>query len=243
VTFLRAEERHVRPLRREYVPVDENRRAQLLGKCRLFAGLPQPELQRLAAAAGTRRYKRGQLLFSEGDSGDSLLILVEGSLKAVSSSAAGEELLLEVVQPHDAVGELSVADGGARSASVSAVTDSVVLRIPRDAVLATATGSRALTEALLASLATTVRRLTGTAGDLVFLDIPRRVAKLVLSLRQDGDVVRAGLTQAEMADRVGASRQSLNAALQDFQRRGWVTIGAREIRLRDVPALRRFVGD
>jgi CRP/FNR family transcriptional regulator, cyclic AMP receptor protein len=115
-----------------------------------------------------------------------------------------------------------------------------VLRLPREDVLRVATGSPALVRALLGSLAEVVRRLTGAAADLVFLDIPRRVAKLLLTLPPDGGTA---LTQAEMADRVGASRQSLNAALQDFQRRGWITVARREIGVRDRAALRRFVGD
>ncbi|MGK5168915.1 Crp/Fnr family transcriptional regulator [Geodermatophilus sp. CPCC 205761] len=225
--------------------VDEQGRARALSRCRLFAGVPEADLQRLATVATARRYRRGQLLVYEGDPGDSLLVVVEGSLKAVSSSPHGEELLLAVVEPGETVGELTVADGGARSATIAALTDATVLRIPREAVLSAAERSPALTRALLDSLASTVRRLTGHAADLVFLDIPRRVAKLLLSLpRADGDavVVRTRLTQAELADRVGASRQSLNAALQGFQRRGWVTVGSQEIRLHDVDALHRFVG-
>ena len=69
------------------------------------------------------------------------------------------------------------------------------------------------------------------------------MAKLLLGLpRMDGDVVRTRMTQTDLAERVGASRQSLNAALQSFQRRGWLTVGAQEYRIRDVEALRRFVG-
>lgn len=224
--------------------MDENRRVRLLAACPLFAGVPEADLRRLAAAATVRRYRRGEHLFWEGDPGDALLVVIEGSLKAVSASPEGDELLLAVMEPHDSVGELAVADGGMRSASVSALTDASVLRLPREVVLAVAATSPALARAMFASLAAVVRRLTGAAADLVFLDIPRRVAKLLLSLGpgEAGGVIRTQLTQAEMADRVGASRQSVNAALHDFQRRGWITVGARELRLLDAAALRRYVG-
>jgi CRP-like cAMP-binding protein len=208
----------------------------------LFAGLPEGDVRRLAAAAASRHYKRGQLLFYEGDAGDSLLVVVEGSLKAVSTSPQGEELLLAVIEQGDTVGELTVADGGPRSATIGALTDVSVLRLPREAVLAVADRSPALTRALLASLAGTVRRLTGDAADLVFLDVPRRVAKLLLGLADADDVARTRMTQTELAERIGASRQSLNAALQSFQRRGWLTVGTNEFRLDDAAALRRFVG-
>jgi CRP-like cAMP-binding protein len=224
--------------------VDEQARARVLGECRLLSGLPERDLHRLAADATPRRYRRGQLLFYEGDTADSLLVVVDGSLKAISASPQGEELLLAVIEPGETVGELTVADGGPRSATVAALTDVSVLRLPREAVLAVAEDSPQLTRALLASLAGTVRRLTGDAADLVFLDVPRRVAKLLLGLSNGngGAVVKTRMTQTELADRVGASRQSLNAALQGFQRRGWVTVGAQEYQIRDAAALRRFVG-
>jgi CRP-like cAMP-binding protein len=114
--------------------------------------------------------------------------------------------------------------------------------LPREAVLAVADRSPALARALLASLAVTVRRLTGDAADLVFLDVPRRAAKLLLGLADGDGVARTRMTQTELAERVGASRQSLNAALQSFQRRGWLTVGTNEFRIRDAAALRRFVG-
>lgn len=214
----------------------------MLAGCRLFADLPESDLRRLAVAATPRHYRRGQLLFYEGDAADSLLVVVEGSLKAISTSPQGEELLLAVIERGETVGELTVADGGPRSATIGALTDVSVLRLPREAVLAVADHSPALTRALLASLAGTVRRLTGDAADLVFLDVPRRVAKLLLGMADADEVARTQMTQAELAERVGASRQSLNAALQGFQRRGWLTVGTHEFRLLDAAALRRFVG-
>jgi len=224
-------------------PVDVTARSRLLAACPLFAEVAEPDLMRLAEHAQVRHYRRGQLLFSEGDSGDSLLVVIEGTLKAASSRADGGEFLLAIVDRYDAVGELTVADGGSRSASVSAITDATVLRIPREAILAVAARSPALTRALLSSLAAVIRRLTGSAADLAFLDIPRRVAKLVLSRVSPNGAVTARLTQSEMAAAVGASRQRLNAALQDFQRRGWVTVLPGKIEVNDPDALRRFVGE
>jgi CRP/FNR family transcriptional regulator, cyclic AMP receptor protein len=223
--------------------VDVTARARILAACPLFSGVAEPELSGLAEQAQPRRYRRGQLVFCEGDSGDSLLVVVEGSLKVTSSRADGGEFLLAVTTPNEAIGQLAVADGGPRSATVSTITDATVLRIPREAVLAAAATSPALTRALLAALAALARRLTGSAADLAFLDIPRRVAKLVLSRAAPGGDGATRLTQAEMAAAVGASRQSLNAALQDFQRRGWLTVRPGKIELTDPDALRRFTGD
>jgi CRP/FNR family cyclic AMP-dependent transcriptional regulator len=225
--------------------VDELQRVRAVAASPLLADVPADDVRALARAATVRRYRRGQLLFCEGDPGDSLLVVAEGTLKAFHTSPQGDELLLAVVEPPEVLGELTVADGGVRSLSVSALTAAVVLRIPRDTVLGVAARSPALMRSLLASLAGVVRRLTGATADLVFLDVPRRTAKFLLALRgpEGPDLVRTRLTQTDMADRVGTSRQSLNAALQEFQRRGWVVLGSGEIRIRDADALRRFVGE
>ncbi len=222
--------------------MEERERARVLGSCALFADLGPSEVARLAAEASVERYRRGQLIFSAGDDADSLAVVGEGSLKAISRSAEGDDQLLAVVGPMDVLGELSVIDGGARSASVVALDDATVLRVPRRTVLDVAIGSPPLLLALLTSMATVIRHLTGAAADTVFLDIPRQVAELVLGLAGPGSQQDVPLlTPAEMADRVGASRQSLNAALQEFQRRGWITVADRAITVVDASALRRYV--
>ena len=223
--------------------MDEGQRGALLATCSLFRDVPEQDLRHLATAATVRRYRRGQLLFYEGDVGDSLLLVAEGMFKAYSTSKDGEEFLLAVVHPGDSLGEVCLADGGTRSATVEAMTDAVTLRLPREAVLTAAAGSPALTLAILRALASVIRRLTGTAADLVFLDLPRRVAKLIVDEHQasGSEVIDMPLTQSEIANRVGASRQSVNVALRDFQRRGWITATGHVIRIRDIRALSRFV--
>lgn len=225
--------------------MDARRRVALLSRCPLFAGLTDADLQVLADAATVRHYRRGQIVFSEGDSGDSLLLVAEGRLKAYSMSPEGEEFLLHLVDAGESLGEVSVVDGRARSATVEAQTDSIVLRLPRTSVMSLAATSSALQQALLVALSSVVRRLTDAAADLVFLDLPRRVAKLVLDEYRAADsfVVDMALTQSEIASRVGASRQSVNAALRDFQRRGWILTSGhgRTLRILDVRALERFV--
>jgi len=221
--------------------MDERQRAQVLAGCGLFSGLPPASLQQLAAQSVVRNCRRGQILFAEGDPGDSLLVVVSGSLKAYTTSEQGDEFLLAVVGPGEVLGELAIADGGVRSATVAALGTAEVVRVPRKAVLDCARSEPALTDALLVTLASVIRRLDGHAADLAFLDLPRRVGKLLLGQHASPQNVPP-LTQTEMAARVGASRQSVNAALQEFQRRGWVRVAAREISMRDPAALARFVG-
>jgi CRP/FNR family transcriptional regulator, cyclic AMP receptor protein len=225
--------------------MDQVQRRRLLAQSLLFRDVSESDLHRLAEAAALRRYRRGQILFAEGDSGDSLLVVVEGYLKVFSSSAEGEEFVLAVLGPGEPLGELALADGGARSASAAALSDLAVLRLPRTELLAAGAASPQLMTALLVSVARLVRRLTGTAADLVFLDLPRRLAKLLLTERTEPgtDVIATQLSQEDIAHRLGVSRQSVNAALRDFSRRGWILQDNRSIRVLDPTALARFLGE
>lgn len=223
--------------------MDVPSRARALAACALLRGVPSGELERLAACAQLRRYRRGQILFVEGDPGDSLLVLLVGHLKAHCTSVRGEDFLLAQFRPGDTIGELSVVDGGPRTATVTALDEVCVLRIPRAAVAATAEQSAAVMGALLRAVTSALRRTNDVAADLAFLDLPRRVAKFLLAEATGGAVVRGVLTQSELAAHVGASRQSLNAAIKQFERRGWLTLCGRDIHLVDTGQLERFVGD
>jgi CRP-like cAMP-binding protein len=217
--------------------VNAERKTDLLVSCPLFERLPRRELDDLAARTVARRCRRGQLLFSEGDPGDSLLLAAEGRLKILTRGEDGGELLLAVIGPSESIGALSLADGGPRSATVEALTDAVVLRIDRADIAASG-----VSDVLARMLADVVRRLTGTAADLVFLDLPRRLAKLLILQRQTAgdDLVKVPWTQTDMASAIGASRQSVNSALHDFQARGWIVVQGPRLRVRDPEALTRF---
>lgn len=224
--------------------MDVPHRARALGQCSLLRDLPDRDLLRLAASAQLRRYRRGQILFVEGDPGDSLFLLLDGHLKAHSATERGEDFLLAHFRPGDTVGELSVVDGGARTATVTALNDARVLRIPRTVVMAVAEDSVEVMGAFLRAVSAALRRINGVAADLAFLDLPRRVAKFLLAegAAARGAVICGHLTQAELAAHVGASRQSLNAAIKQFERRGWVRLRGRDIHLVDAAQLERFVG-
>jgi CRP-like cAMP-binding protein len=189
------------------------------------------------------RYEQGEVVFSEGDAGESLYVVVEGLLKAFSRSLQGQEWMLAIIGPGESLGELALVDGWPRSASVTALTDATLLELPRDAVMTVASDSPGVSASMVTELASVVRRLTGSAADLVFLDVRRRVAKTLLLQHRstEGGRLHRRLTQAELASAVGASRQSVNEALQYLRRRGWITSDGSESRICDVEAIRAFV--
>ncbi|MDQ3475286.1 MAG: Crp/Fnr family transcriptional regulator [Actinomycetota bacterium] len=213
---------------------------EALSSAHLFAGAGPEELTTLAAAAFPRRLARGQVLFVEGERSDHLYVVVSGRLKVQVSSHHGDALLLAVLGAGESAGELSILDGRPRSATAEALDEVQLIAVPADTVRTVLAGSSALALAWAQDLALTVRRLTGSAADLVFLDLPRRLAKLLVGA--GASEVDLGMSQSEVAARLGVARQSLNRALSGFTRRGWIQVEGSTVRLRDPAALARFAG-
>jgi len=210
----------------------------------LLSSAPGEELENVVASSRLRTFRRGQVVCTAGDPGDTLIVVVSGQVKIAVRSADGAELTLTVVGPGATIGEVSVADGGQRSADVETVTDSQLLFVPRATVLAVCARIPAVAQALTNAIAAALRRLTETTSDLVFLDLPRRVAKMLLSQPRSNDgVLSQQLTQEEYARLVGSTRQSVNIALRAFERRGWIELHDRSVMVKQPAALARFAGD
>jgi CRP/FNR family transcriptional regulator, cyclic AMP receptor protein len=221
----------------------------LLRRTRLFAELREETLRALADRSIERTFPRHSRLFYQGDPGSALFVLASGLVKVVVTSEEGEEMVLVTLGPGEAFGELSIVDGGPRSASAEALEPTVALMITRPVLLELAARDSGLTEALLHALGGLLRRLTEQASDLVFLDLPGRMAKLLAGLAADrgsatpaGVELDANLTQTDLAGMVGASRQSVNQILQGFARRGYLQVRGRRIVIHRLDLLRRRAG-
>ena len=216
----------------------------ILRQTSLLSSAPAEELEKIVASSRLRTFRRGQIVCTAGDPGDTLIVVVSGQVKISVRSADGAELTLTVVGPGATIGEVSVADGGPRSADVETVTESQLLFAPRASVQAVCARVPAVAQALTSAIAAALRRLTETTSDLVFLDLPRRVAKLLLSQpRSDDGVLSQQLTQEEYARLLGGTRQSVNIALRGFERRGWIEMRDRSLAVKQPAALARFAGD
>ena len=207
----------------------------------LLRSVTARDLEAVAAASRLRNVRRGQVLFTAGDPSDTLILVVSGRVKVVVRSADGAELTLTIVAPGGMFGEISIADGGPRSADAEALEDCQLLFVPNEVITELCSRVPSVTQAVMSSLAVMLRRLTEAASDLVFLDLPRRVAKVLLSQpRGDDGVVQLNMSQEELAHQVGGSRQSVNAALRGFERRGWIEVHDRAVTVRQAAALGRF---
>jgi CRP/FNR family transcriptional regulator, cyclic AMP receptor protein len=215
-----------------------------LAQVSLFAALDPAELAALAQHAFVRRLARGQILFTEGEPSEHLFLVRSGRLRVFVASPRGEELVLSVVGPGETLGELSVLDRQPRSATVDALEPAELIALAgNDARDLLDTNQQAL-HAVAVALAAGMRRLSGTAADLVFLDLPRRLAKLLLAeaeTRPDGtQASQLAMSQTGVAARLGVTRQSLNRAMATLANRGWITLEGTTVRLDDAAALERF---
>jgi CRP/FNR family cyclic AMP-dependent transcriptional regulator len=195
-----------------------------------FGGLEPAALERLAATMRARRFKRGEVLFHIGDPGDALFVIVSGEVKISLPSDTGEEAILATLGPGEVFGELALLDGSPRSASASALVATETVVLPRERfreLIATEAGVR---DALLASIAGELRRLTTHVEELHFLDITGRLAARLVRLANEGGTVlpdggirlRTNLTQGDLAAMVGCTRQSVNKLLGQFTDDGLV---------------------
>ncbi len=190
---------------------------------------------------------RGTTVFSEGEPGDSLFIILDGKVKIVRRAADGRENVLSVMGPSDQFGELSIFDPGPRTATATALTDVSLAKMSQQALLPWIDAHPEIGVQLLQVLARRLRRTNDTVADLIFTDVPGRVAKSLLGMadrfgsRDDSGLLRVthDLTQEELAQLVGASRETVNKALADFAHRGWLRLEGKAVLVLDEDRLRR----
>jgi len=218
----------------------------VLASVPLFAALDVESAAMLADLMTTRSVARGHVVFREGDPGDRLFVVMDGKVKISRSAADGRENLLAVLGTSEMFGELSLFDPGPRTASVSAITDSTLASLDHDDLRPLLSERPGMAVGLLQALAQRLRRTNEAMADLVFTDVPGRVAKALLDLSEkfgvpevEGTRVRHDLTQEELAQLVGASRETVNKALSEFAHRGWLRIEGRSVLLLDSERLTR----
>ena len=213
-------------------------------KAPLFTALDDASAASLRASMAGVKLSRGQILFREGDAGDRLFVVVAGKLKLGTTSNDGRENLLSILGPGDMFGELSLFDPGPRTATAIAVVDSKLLALANDQVIGWVKEHPQVSLQLLGRLAQRLRKANDVLSDLVFADVPGRVAKAIIELgerfgtqKPDGLHVNHELTQEELAQLVGASRETVNKALADFATRGWVKLEPRAVIVLDYERL------
>jgi len=220
--------------------------ASILAESPLLRELSEQDAETFRPHTHVVLLPRGDRLFDEGDLGDCLYLVISGKVKLTRTAPDGRESLVSVHGPGDMFGELAMFDPTYRTSTAVAITDARLAQIAHNDlrnVLATRPPVALL---LLKALAQRLRRVTETNTNLIFTDVPGRVAKALLeladkfgTLTDEGIQVNHDLTQEELAQLVGASRETVNKALADFATRGWLQLAAKSVLIIDQDRLRR----
>ena len=191
-------------------------------------------------------YQPRQMIFAEGEPGDRLYIIASGKVKVACRAIDGRENVQAVLGPADMFGELAVIDPGPRSSTATAITKVHAMFTDRAALRMCIADHPEIAEQLLRVLARRLRRTIDNKADLMVTDVRGRLAKQLLQLGQrfgcqdDGAMqVAHDLTQEELAQLIGASRETVNQALTDFVRRGWIQLFDRGVLILDSEHLMR----
>jgi CRP/FNR family cyclic AMP-dependent transcriptional regulator len=216
----------------------------------LFDGAGVDAISRLADRGGTRRYRRGTYLFHQGDPSPDVFFLISGRVEISSLSASGHRQLHTTLDRPQFFGELGVLGDMARTAAALALEETDVWRTEADEFVSFLAGEPTAARAILRALARQVQSHEAFVEDLLYLDLKGRVAKRLLQLvtpslddlPEDGAVVPAVVTHADLASLCGGSRENVTRILSDLQRRGLVERDGRRFVLRKISSLARLAG-
>jgi CRP/FNR family cyclic AMP-dependent transcriptional regulator len=201
-----------------------------------------PELRAAVEATAVRvSHRAGETLFSQGDPGDAVYIVEAGEIEISVLSADGRKLALDMVVPGEVLGEIALF-GGERTATATALRDSALRRIRRADVMAVIRSRPELALEFIDLLCLRLRAISRKLEERSFLPVPARLANRLLYL---GDKVGPSVpvTQAELADFVGATREAIAKTLGEWRARGWIALARGSVRIVDRTALQGLAAE
>ena len=226
--------------------LDQSVAIDLLRRCALFAHASDDGLRALAGQMRRRRYRRNEVIFHQGDIGDSFHVIAAGGVKIVLPSAEGDEAIIASLKPGDFFGDMALLDTSPRSATATAIEVTETLTLPREQFLHLLQDDPELVRALLRALADELRRLTGHVEELHFLDLAGRLSMRLVRLARDANPDANGrceldwpFTQSDLAAMIGGTRQSVNKLLSGLVEDGLISIERDTLVINNVLELER----
>jgi CRP-like cAMP-binding protein len=223
--------------RRSAVPIDKH---QLLRSHPFFSDFSPAIMERLVSRAVVRKVKKGTVLFRKADVGSSLYAVCSGTIRISVPSPHGKEAILNIFTAREIFGEIALLDGGVRTADAVATEDSELLVIDRRDFIPLVRENPDLALRLIELVCGRLRRTSDQVEDAVFLDLPRRLAKVLLEMhsRASGEQAQIiSITQRDLSQMVGASRESANKTLREWERKGWLKLRHRGVTILQPKAL------
>jgi CRP/FNR family transcriptional regulator, cyclic AMP receptor protein len=217
---------------------------KLLSTHPFFRTFARSIIDRLVSHAITRRVKKGTVLFRKGDPGANLYAVCAGSVRISVPSAQGHDAILNLILPGELFGEIALLDGGARTADAIAMESSELMVIERRDFIPLIREHPDVAMQLIEVVCARLRRTSEQVEDIVFLGLPERLAKALLQLHSrsaasTGSTIR--ITQRDLSQMIGVSRESTNKLLRDWQRRGWLKLGRGGLTVLASKALADFI--
>lgn len=202
----------------------------------LFAHLQDEDVEKLASIAHLKTFPKDHLLFERGEEGCEFLVVTQGRLKLILLHEDGRELTLTILGPYQSFGEMALLEDAPRSASAVALSELRVLSISKRDFQTLLDSSPRLCLGLLKAMGRRLRDLTEDTAGLIFLDVYQRVARKLLTLMRSIGVNRARgieipqrLTHQELANLVGATRETVTKVLNDLEGRGVILIEKKQV--------------
>jgi CRP/FNR family transcriptional regulator, cyclic AMP receptor protein len=218
--------------------------AELLSRHPIFGQLPPTAIKQFAAYSTRRRVPRGTTIFSKGDPGNSLIAVLDGCVRISVPTADGHEVVLNTVQPGEIFGEMGLLDGQPRSADATAVYDCELMVIDRRDFVPFMRNQPDVPIQLIAILCARLRRTNEQVEEAMFVSLAVRLAKGLLRFAQiDPDNIQpagVAITQRELSEMVGVSRENANKQLRIWEKRRWIQLGRGKIKILDPAALLRL---
>ena len=222
------------------IPTDDARR--LLGECYLFRELEAEERNVLFGRVRVRTYAAGETIFLMGAPGDSMMAVLNGSVRISVPSPEGKEIVLTILQPKEVFGEIALLDGKERTADARAMTACTLAVLERREVLSFLQRYPQVWPKIVEVLCNRLRNTDQHIAELALLELPARLAKCLLRLANDEEGannarIEIQLSQRELGNLCGATRESINKCLRGWQRRGIVEIEESLVRVANRTAL------
>jgi CRP-like cAMP-binding protein len=219
-------------------------RRKLLANVSIFKSLDERALDALVRVTSTRRLGASEVLFRKGEAGRQLYGVLSGRLKVKAAGADGREIVFNVCDPGEVLGEIALLDSNPRSATIEALEPSELLVLDRRDFLPFLERHPRVAIQLAELLAARLRRLTELAEDSVLLALRARLAKKLVSFAQrygvktpEGIRIDLPFSQQELGDMVGTSRESINKQLRAWAEQGLILVRKGRVTLCDAPGL------
>lgn len=216
---------------------------------RLFDGMSPAEMQEMEKMTRMEEVKKRQPLYLPGDPSTNVYFLKQGRVKISNTDASGKEITFELLEAGDVFGELEALDGVPRATAAEAMDDALICAIPRDAFTRYLATHPAVTVELTKIIGLRLRKIQSRVEDLVFRDVPARLAHLLIELGKSDGVadaagirIKAKLTHQEMANLIGCSRETVSATLGQFRDQELISMDGRTMMIVNQEGLRKVLG-